>query len=90
MAERTGIPAYLRQQGAIMSRVDFRPTLRQITCPALVLCGRQDAITLVSFHEEMAAAVPHARFVLVEECGHLSTLERPDEVNAALRAWLAS
>jgi len=90
MAERTGIPAYLRQQSAIMSRADFRPTLRQIACPALVLCGRQDAITLVSFHEEMAAAVPHARFVLVEECGHLSTLEKPDEVNAALRAWLAS
>jgi len=90
MAERTGIPAYLRQQSAIMSRADFRPTLRQIECPALVLCGRQDAITLVSFHEEMAAAIPHARFVLVDECGHLSTLERPDEVNAALRAWLAS
>jgi len=88
MADRTGIPAYLRQQQAIMSRADFRPVLRNVTCPTLLLCGRQDAITLVSFHEEMASAVPHARFVILEECGHLSTLEKPAEVNAAMRQWL--
>ncbi len=88
MADRTGIPAYLRQQSAIMSRADFRPVLNEVRCPTLLLCGRQDAITLVSFHEEMASAVPHARFVIVEECGHLSTLEKPVEVNAALRQWL--
>ncbi len=88
MAERTGIPAYLRQQSAIMSRADFRPVLREVSCPTLLLCGRQDAITLVSFHEEMASAAPHARFVIVEECGHLSTLECPAQVNAAMRLWL--
>ncbi|MCC7548251.1 MAG: alpha/beta fold hydrolase [Burkholderiales bacterium] len=88
MADRTGIPAYLRQQNAIMSRVDFRPVLRTIDCPVLLLCGRQDAITRVSLHEEMASAVPHARLEIIEDCGHLSTLERPAEVNAALRHWL--
>ncbi|MCW5621368.1 MAG: alpha/beta fold hydrolase [Burkholderiales bacterium] len=88
MADRTGIPGYLRQQQAIMSRADFRPTLKHIACPTLLLCGRQDAITLVSFHEEMASQMPHARFLILEQCGHLSTLEKPDEVNAALRSWL--
>ena len=88
MAERTGIPGYLRQQSAIMSRADFRPFLKQIGCPTLVLCGRQDALTPVGFHDEIAAAIPDARLVILEECGHLSTLERPVEVNAALRAWL--
>jgi pimeloyl-ACP methyl ester carboxylesterase len=36
----------------------------------------------------MADRIPHARFVVIENCGHLSTLERPDEVTAALRDWL--
>jgi pimeloyl-ACP methyl ester carboxylesterase len=90
MAERTGIAGYLRQQNAIMSRTDFRPDLKQIACPTLVLCGRQDAITLVGFHEEIAAGIPGARLVIVEDCGHLSTLEQPQAVNAALRDWLTS
>lgn len=90
MAEDIGIPAYLRQQNAIMSRPDFRPALKAIRCPVLLLCGRQDAITPVTFHDEIAAGIPHARYVIVEDCGHLSTLEKPDEVNAALREWLGT
>jgi pimeloyl-ACP methyl ester carboxylesterase len=90
MAERVGIDGYLRQQEAIMSRADFRPTLAAIACPTLILCGRQDAITLLSFHEEMATGIKGARLVVLEDCGHLSTLEKPAEVNAALSAWLAS
>lgn len=90
MAERTGIPGYLRQQSAIMSRADFRPGLSRIACPTLVLCGREDAITPLAFHEEIAAAIPGARLAVVERCGHLATLERPDEVCAELRAWLTA
>jgi pimeloyl-ACP methyl ester carboxylesterase len=90
MADSTGIDGYLRQQEAIMSRVDFRPTLPVIACPTLVLCGRQDAITPLSFHEEIAAGIAGARLHVIEECGHLSTLERPVEVNAALEEWLAA
>ncbi|HEU5282640.1 MAG TPA: alpha/beta fold hydrolase [Burkholderiales bacterium] len=89
MAERTGIAGYLRQQNAIISRADFRPHLGRIACPTLVLCGRQDAITLVGFHEEIVAGIPGARLVIVEDCGHLSTLEQPQRVTAALREWLA-
>ena len=89
MAERTGIEAYLRQQRAIIARPDFRPGLPKIKCPALVLCGRQDQLTPLECSEEMAAAIPGAKLVVVEQCGHLSSLERPDEVNAAMRAWLA-
>ena len=88
MADRIGIEAYVRQQEAVMSRADFRPALREIACPTLVLCGRQDAITPLTFHEEIAAGIRGARLVVLEDCGHLATLEKPDEVNAALRAWL--
>jgi pimeloyl-ACP methyl ester carboxylesterase len=88
MAERTGVDSYLREQRAIIPRPDFRPGLPEIKCPALVLCGRQDQLAPLECSEEMAAAIPEARLVVVEECGHLSTLERPDEASAAMRAWL--
>ncbi len=54
-----------------------------------MLCGRQDALTPVALHEEMAAAIRGAKLVVVENCGHLSPLEQPDLVTAALRDWLA-
>jgi pimeloyl-ACP methyl ester carboxylesterase len=88
MAERTGIEAYIRQQKAIISRPDFRPDLARIKCPTLVLCGRQDQLTPLENSEEMAAAIPGAKLVIVEECGHMSTLERPQVVNKAIRQWL--
>ena len=88
MAERTGIEAYIRQQNAIISRPDYRPMLPSIACPTLVLCGRQDKLTPLENSEQMAAAIPGAKLVVVEECGHMSTLERPVEVNRAMRKWL--
>lgn len=89
MAERIGKAAFLRQQKAIMGRPDGRPDLARIACPTLVLVGRQDALTPVALHEEMAAGIRGARLVVIEDSGHLTTLERPDPVNAALEEWLS-
>ena len=88
MAERAGIEAYIRQQNAIIARPDYRPMLPSIACPTLVLCGRQDGLTPLENSEQMAAAIPGAKLAVVEECGHVSTLERPTEVNGAMRDWL--
>ncbi len=88
MAERVGAEAFRRQQTAIMNRPDSRPTLAGLDCPTLVLCGRQDALTPLDRSEEMAALVPRARLAVIEECGHLSALERPQAVTALLRDWL--
>ncbi|MGP1678497.1 MAG: alpha/beta fold hydrolase [Burkholderiales bacterium] len=90
MAENVGKEAFVRQQQAIMSRADSLGLLATITCPTLVLCGRQDALTPLARHEEIAAGIKGARLEVIEDCGHLSTLERPDAVNAALRRWLAA
>lgn len=89
MAEAVGKETFLRQQSAIMGRVDGRPDLARFTCPTLVLCGREDALTPLAASEEMAAAIPNATLVVLNGCGHLSTLERPEAVTAQLRAWLA-
>ncbi|MEQ8194595.1 MAG: alpha/beta fold hydrolase [Rhodospirillales bacterium] len=88
MAESVGKEAYLRQQHAIMIRPDGRADLGKISCPTLVLCGRQDALTPLAVHEEMAGLVPGATLVVIEDCGHLSTLERPRAVSAVMRYWL--
>ena len=80
--------AYVRQQKAIMGRADSRPLLPTIRCPTLLLVGEQDAATPPELSEEMAAAIPGARLVKVADCGHLSTLERPEAVTKAMVEWL--
>lgn len=88
MAERVGKDAFVRQQTAIMHRPDSTHDLGLIHCPTLVLCGRHDQLTPPEVHAEMASRIPNAKLVVVEDCGHLSPLERPYAVSAALRYWL--
>jgi pimeloyl-ACP methyl ester carboxylesterase len=88
MAEETGPQAFVRQQRAIMTRPDCRPQLASISCPTLVLVGDGDELTPPALSEEIAAGIVGARLVRVPDCGHLSTLERPEAVNRALVEWL--
>ena len=88
MCHDVGAEAYVRQQRAILTRADSRPLLASIKCPTLVLVGEQDELTPPFLSEEMAAGISGAKLVKVPHCGHLSTLEQPDAVNAALIEWM--
>lgn len=88
MARAVGADAFARQQNAIMHRPDSRPGLPRIGCPTLVLVGADDAVTPLERAEEMADLIPGARLEVVERCGHLSTLEQPEAVSAAMIRWL--
>ncbi|MGB7036736.1 MAG: alpha/beta fold hydrolase [Xanthobacteraceae bacterium] len=88
MAEATGIEAYVRQQQAILSRPDSRPSLGAISCPTLVLVGEGDAATPPELAREIAGGISGSRLVLIPDSGHLSTLEKPAAVTAALVEWL--
>ena len=88
MAERVGQEAFTRQQTASMTRPDSRSGLFSITCPTLILGGREDALTPPELMAEIATAIPDARHVVIEECGHLPPLERPHAATAFLRDWL--
>jgi pimeloyl-ACP methyl ester carboxylesterase len=90
MGSEVGVAGYLRQQTANMTRIDSRPTLAAIRCPTLVLVGDSDQLTPPERAAEIADGIPGARLIVVPECGHLSTLERPQAVTDALRAWLRS
>jgi len=88
MIAQTGPQAFVRQLQAIMSRPDSRPMLASIRCPTLVLAGDGDIATPPDLHKEIADGIAGARLVIVPHCGHLSTIEQPAAVNAALREWL--
>jgi pimeloyl-ACP methyl ester carboxylesterase len=88
MAQETGAEAFVRQQRAIMNRLDSRPSLAAIRCPTLVLVGDGDELTPPLLSREMAAVITGARLVVVPGSGHLSTLERPEAVTKALVAWM--
>jgi pimeloyl-ACP methyl ester carboxylesterase len=89
MAADTGPEAFIRQQQATMSRPDSRPRLGDIRCPTLVLGGDSDELTPPDLSREIAAGIPGSKLVIVPACGHLSTIERPEAVNAALAEWLS-
>jgi pimeloyl-ACP methyl ester carboxylesterase len=88
MMDETGPDGFVRQQTALMARPDSRPLLPGIEIPTLVLVGEEDVVTPPEVAREMAEAVEWASLVVVPGAGHLSTLEAPDVVNRALRAWL--
>ncbi|MGE0876296.1 MAG: alpha/beta fold hydrolase [Burkholderiales bacterium] len=88
MAQAVGKDAFLRQQTAIMARIDSRPSLAAIRCPTLVLCGDSDLLTPLDRHEEIAQSIPGAKLVVIPGCGHMATIEAPEAVNRALDTWL--
>lgn len=88
MIEETGAEAFVRQQTAIMTRPDSRPLLASIRCPTLVLVGDTDVATPPEVNKEIADGIAGSKYIVVPDCAHLSTLEKPEAVNAALTAWL--
>jgi len=88
MCGEVGVEIYKRQEELAAIRVDRRPDLQRIKCPTIVVCGRDDAATPLFLSEEMAKAIPAAALVVVEQCGHLVTMEKPEETNQILKFWL--
>lgn len=88
MTARLGAEVFIRQSG--IARPDSRPTLGAITCPTLVLCGAEDRLTPPAIHCEMADAIAGAQLVIIPQAGHMTPIEQPDAVNAALRRLIAT
>ncbi len=88
MAQDTGAKIFLRQQRAIMSRIDSRPSLGRIIVPTLILWGDEDGITTMAQQQDLLGAIAGSRLEVLEGCGHLSTLEAPNAVNTLLSAWM--
>lgn len=88
--EDVGVDGYLRQQTAIIARVDSRSTLATIACPTLVLTGDTDNTIPNAFSKEMAEGIAGARLVILDRCGHLPQAEQPEATVRALAEWLGT
>ena len=88
MLERKTPDIFAAQINALLKRPDCNDLLATIRCPTLLLCGREDTWSAPARHEHMQRAIADSRLVIVEHCGHMSTMERPEAVNQALLEWL--
>ncbi|MDQ2089233.1 alpha/beta fold hydrolase [Marimonas arenosa] len=88
MAQALGPQVFLRQVRALQRRRDQQSTLRKCKVPALVLCGAHDGLTPPKRHTFMAELIPYARLEILEEAGHVPTLEAPEIVTGLLREWM--
>jgi pimeloyl-ACP methyl ester carboxylesterase len=89
MVGRMSPEIYAAQTRALLSRPDATEVLRSVRCPTLILCGRQDGWSPPERHERMAELLPQPPLLrFIDDCGHMSMMEQPDAVLAAMRAWL--
>lgn len=90
MAKKIGVDGYINQLKAVMGRSEQRPILSTITCPTLVIVGKEDVLCPVHMSEFITENIPKASLEILAHSGHLSTLEQPEKVSALLRNWLNS
>jgi len=89
MALGVGKEGFARQETAIIGRIDSRPHLKDIRCPTLIVAARHDQLMPVEILRELAQGIAGARLEIIEDSGHMSTLEQPAKVAELLERWLA-
>jgi pimeloyl-ACP methyl ester carboxylesterase len=89
MAMDLGPEVFRLQSLALRNRVDSVETLTDISCPTTVICGAEDTLCPVGYHEYMAARIPDATLAIIDDCGHLASMEQPAVVTKLLHSLLA-
>lgn len=88
MVERMSPQIHQNQIRALLDRPDAHAQLSKIDCPVLIGVGEQDRWSPPAQHEAIAAAIPHARYVVFPESGHMAPIEAAEAVTEALQNWL--
>ena len=88
MITKKTLSQFAAQIHALLNRPNASDVLASIRCPTLVLCGRQDTWSPWSRHVEMAERIATSALVGIDHCGHMSPMEQPDAVTAAMIDWL--
>jgi pimeloyl-ACP methyl ester carboxylesterase len=87
MASEMGAQAFVEQSIALRDRESYEQLLPLLDCPVLAIAGDEDRICPPSFHQELVGLCPDARYIEIADCGHISTLERPEQVNHVLETF---
>jgi pimeloyl-ACP methyl ester carboxylesterase len=90
MIARAPVAQFDAQIRALLARPDRTALLGTLRLPTLVLCGRDDSWSPLARHQEMARHIQGSHLVDVPDCGHMSTMERPEAITTALLGWLES
>lgn len=85
-----GENVFIRQQQAMLRRKETQSILPTITCPTLVIHAAQDNNFSLEEHEELVNQIPNADLAIVENSGHMSPMEAPEDITALLRHWLTT
>ena len=88
MALQLGPEVFVSQSEALATRPDQQDSLKQVTVPSLILCGKEDRLCPPDRHILLAQLISGARLEIIDGAGHLPTLEQPEATNTALRIWL--
>ena len=88
MIERSTPQRFEAQIQALLGRPDAAPMLESLACPTLLICGREDRWSPLARHEDMHAVIPGSKLRVIEDSGHMSTMEQPDAVSAAMLDWI--
>lgn len=89
MAERLGPDVFVAQSRALMGRDDSTQTLEKITCPTLIIAGEDDEVCPPELHEIMHQGISGSSYHVLPDCGHLSTMESPNDITKLLQSHLS-
>ncbi len=87
MSLALGKQVFLQQLSIVRS--DGHHELAEITCPALIVASRNDQMRTLAESEKLATGLPHSRLHIIEDCGHMSPLEKAPELITTLNDWLS-
>jgi pimeloyl-ACP methyl ester carboxylesterase len=88
MVLRQDADIHERQIRSLMGRPDAASYLAEITCPTLLMVGRQDKWSPIAQHETMLDLLPDAQLEIIEDAGHFAPVEQPEAVARVLAAFL--
>lgn len=83
-----GLEAFINQEEAMLNRKETQSILKSINCQTLIIHAANDRNFSFQDHNELASSIPRAKLAIIEDCGHMTPLERPQALTTLLRLWL--
>lgn len=80
--------AFVNQEKAMFMRGDCKGILGAISCPTIVIHSRNDMNFKLEDSQLLAAEIKNATLSIIENCGHMSPMESPQDVAELMRVWL--
>ena len=87
MGMALGEEVFVRQSEALRLREDRRDAIAALKVPVLYMCGAEDALCPLVWHQRWAAITPDARFVEIAGAGHMLPLEAPHDFASTIKNW---